>query len=385
MELRESTSLSMEERFRFVEEGRGLDGAVRIVNDDDDVEDENVNLVQIKVKSPFFHGMMDFPAENSADGNGDSCSGIGVGAGIGRTRNAKSKAGRGRNILGKRSDDPLDSIRRHTVGIACAILVVWALSMAHQKEIVESLKWHSSPVDWCEENYAVSSYVVEFWNTLSSATLCVVAIALAITSRSYRINAERGQIYWVISMFCVGLGSIYFHATLSVMGQVLDEMPICWLAFYAAILIGLRKTSRIRRFVFSPTFFVALALLTPIIAVTSPHVSHVLVVLTNPIDIVLVYQGYRRCKNSAANRKMFAWGIFFTLSAVACWLTDRFGCEHLVDMFGFRPQLHALWHVLVGFGAYCGIVVAQYISAQLDGMGPYISDANALGIPGTAV
>lgn len=70
MELRESTSLSMEERFRFVEEGRGLDGAVRIVNDDDDVEDENVNLVQIKVKSPFFHGMMDYPAENSADGNG---------------------------------------------------------------------------------------------------------------------------------------------------------------------------------------------------------------------------------------------------------------------------------------------------------------------------
>jgi hypothetical protein len=33
---------------------------------------------------------------------------------------------------------------------------------------------HTSEKDWCEENYAVTSHVAEFWNALSSMTMLLV-------------------------------------------------------------------------------------------------------------------------------------------------------------------------------------------------------------------
>lgn len=35
----------------------------------------------------------------------------------------------------------------------------------------------TSTIEWCEENYAVSPYIAEFWNTISSLVMAYVAIA----------------------------------------------------------------------------------------------------------------------------------------------------------------------------------------------------------------
>ena len=34
----------------------------------------------------------------------------------------------------------------------------------------------SSPVDWCEENYEVTPYVAEFWNSVSSFSMVVLSM-----------------------------------------------------------------------------------------------------------------------------------------------------------------------------------------------------------------
>ena len=106
----------------------------------------------------------------------------------------------------------LQDSRRQVLSIVSIVLVGYVITLAYRNEIHKSLEWHSSPVDWCEKNYEVTPYVVEFWNTLSSSALCVGAIVATIKTRSFG-KRESGWIFWNISFFCIGLGSIYFHAT----------------------------------------------------------------------------------------------------------------------------------------------------------------------------
>ena len=39
----------------------------------------------------------------------------------------------------------------------------------------------------------------------------------------------------MLSLLCIGIGSAYFHATLAIMGQVLDEITICWALLYGCL------------------------------------------------------------------------------------------------------------------------------------------------------
>ena len=32
--------------------------------------------------------------------------------------------------------------------------------------LLKDLEWHSAAIDWCEENDQVSTFTVEFWNTV---------------------------------------------------------------------------------------------------------------------------------------------------------------------------------------------------------------------------
>ena len=102
--------------------------------------------------------------------------------------------------------------------------------------------WTNNTTDWCEENYQLTQYVAEFWNSLSSFSIS--AFALWGLWESWRLGLERRFYVWSFAMFVVGLGSVVFHGTLLYHHQMLDEVPMMWASFaWLFVLLQMKKPS----------------------------------------------------------------------------------------------------------------------------------------------
>lgn len=104
----------------------------------------------------------------------------------------------------------------------------------------------SSPVDWCEANYQVHPFIAEFANTVTNLAFIIPSPILCYLYRDYAKSLNQGiYIIWLL-FSVVGLSSMYFHATLSLLGQMLDELAILWL--FAASLALWMPTRNLPRF-----------------------------------------------------------------------------------------------------------------------------------------
>eukprot|EP00927_Polykrikos_kofoidii_P057218 TRINITY_DN51339_c0_g1_i1.p1 TRINITY_DN51339_c0_g1~~TRINITY_DN51339_c0_g1_i1.p1 ORF type:complete len:382 (+),score=31.51 TRINITY_DN51339_c0_g1_i1:21-1166(+) len=78
-------------------------------------------------------------------------------------------------------------------------------------------------IDWCEENYAVTPYIAEFWNTVTAFVTMLPAIVWL-----FQPNPQGTQ--WCrllhLNVVVIQIGSTVFHGTLTWFGQLLDEIPI---------------------------------------------------------------------------------------------------------------------------------------------------------------
>eukprot|EP00927_Polykrikos_kofoidii_P080167 TRINITY_DN77058_c0_g1_i1.p1 TRINITY_DN77058_c0_g1~~TRINITY_DN77058_c0_g1_i1.p1 ORF type:complete len:290 (-),score=15.99 TRINITY_DN77058_c0_g1_i1:78-947(-) len=94
----------------------------------------------------------------------------------------------------------------------------------------------TSHVDWCEQNYARSLYIAEFWNTLSSIPLVAACVYGLWKCHKYGIEWRFRACY--IGMGVVGLGSVAFHGTMTHVGQASDEIAMIYasLIFLHAVL-----------------------------------------------------------------------------------------------------------------------------------------------------
>jgi alkaline ceramidase len=217
----------------------------------------------------------------------------------------------------------------------------------------------SSPIDWCEDNYATTPLVAEFWNTISSLSFVVAgcAVPFFFTNEGMSLRDAKGKmvqyepnfiIIWLF-IIMVGVGSTLFHATLSVAGQVLDELPICLLVGTATLMATPRHqwTPRHREQFFSRKFFLCMTPSLTVMCVLYPMLSHVVCLLAVPMTVVGFLRLYFQMPPAVRPTKTIQVTLALLLTAISCWVADRVYCSELQTLLGFNPQLHGWWHVLM--------------------------------------
>jgi dihydroceramidase len=206
----------------------------------------------------------------------------------------------------------------------------------------------TSSVDWCEPNYALSAWVAEPFNTLSSFAMVLVGLYGWYRHRSY--PARYRVAYALLAL--VGVGSVAFHATLKQPTQMLDELPMLYLALVIVfILLDGREPLRIGFIIYGFALTFAAAATRGPVQFYAFHLSF------GSLELFALVKTYllQRTATSAIKR-LFAIGIATYIVAIAVWYLDLTRCS-VVGAF----KLHAVWHVMVSIGFY---LLLRVIAAQ---------------------
>ena len=88
-----------------------------------------------------------------------------------------------------------------------------------------------STVDWCEQNYTVSSFIAEFYNTITGICIFISIWTFKYNNNDLFDSKKNGNFSHYLNniyayMSLVSLGTILFHGTLFYPFQLLDEIPL---------------------------------------------------------------------------------------------------------------------------------------------------------------
>ncbi|VEU19808.1 DEKNAAC100842 [Brettanomyces naardenensis] len=233
----------------------------------------------------------------------------------------------------------------------------------------------TSTIDWCEENYVISSYAAEIINTVTNLIYVYFAFNLLLST----IRNKHGPIFLVVSLglFIVGVGSWLFHATLWYEFQLLDELPMVyftWIPF--AYVLTVEVENRTAKYLIYLGVVSSMILFTIIyMFIYQNPVLHE--VIYGCLNLVLIYRTIvltnRYVTDKAFKRFMFRL-LLFSLSEVSlaflAWNLDTVYCSSLIELrrlvglpLGIFLELHGLWHILVGLGIHHFILFTQCLNA----------------------
>ena len=225
---------------------------------------------------------------------------------------------------------------------------------------------YSSPLDWCEENGDLP--LVEFYNTVSNAAFIVLALVSFVKMDTYCKRIEPSFHAFRFLLAAVGIFSGFFHATLSLAGQLLDEWSILWINIYALacwcpdewLRRGVSRATFKRRMLISTGLIMPLGCLVP--AINAP----ILAIFS--VAHIMSMTAEMRKTSSGEIKRVGKASIGIFSFAFICWINDMVLCDFWTRTFesaGFTyPQLHSLWHVGIAASAYLTGVTYSYIRAE---------------------
>ncbi|PSS32802.1 Alkaline ceramidase [Actinidia chinensis var. chinensis] len=225
----------------------------------------------------------------------------------------------------------------------------------------------TSTTEACEQNYIYSSYIAEFFNTLSNIPGILLALIGLVNALRQRFEKRFSILH--ISNMILAIGSMLFHATLQRLQQQGDETPMVWeMLLYIYILYSpdwhYRSTMPTFLFIYGALFAIAHSQVHFGIGFKVHYI--VLCLLCIP----RMYKYYIHTEDRSAKRLAKLYVITLLLGSL-CWLCDRLFCK-LISRSYFNLQGHALWHVFMGFNSYYANTFLMYCRAQQRGWNPKV-------------
>lgn len=223
-----------------------------------------------------------------------------------------------------------------------------------------------SVVDWCEENYAVSVYVAEWWNSWTCLALVAAGGALG---HSAAVGGPREARYLAASLalVVVGLGSIAFHGTLLYEYQMLDEVPMLLLAS-AFLYILIEQFEPRRRHAWLPVGLVAYCVLSIsgtmwLSGDSQWYFFQSMFACMWTQWLFHLRRFFRACharRDCADVMRTMRVAMVLWATAVGTWAADIKFCSALQRLPYYNHwNLHAwAWHTLIAATVYCALVAS---------------------------
>jgi len=216
-------------------------------------------------------------------------------------------------------------------------------------------------IDWCEENYEVSWYIAEFYNTISNFAMILPAIYGTIIS--YRRGLESRFIILHLLFLIVGFGSTVFHLTLKHSMQLLDEVPMIWGSCYMLYCMHLvrEKPGTVNKAVAIFLTAYCISFVAVYLVVPNPLIFQSMYGL---VVFVMIGQALKIMQLQYNNQVMsiYSASVLFYLAGFILWNLDNHRCDTLTSLRSFLPsllrpllQFHAWWHILAGYATYLNI------------------------------
>lgn len=230
----------------------------------------------------------------------------------------------------------------------------------------------TSTIDWCEPNYRWSRFIAEPLNTVSNLSFVIFGIIGA--SHEYRQKSKTSYVLMHLCISLIGLGSMAFHGTLSLLGQQLDELPMVYYLLFCLWVINHENfAAPQRRSIVVGGLFAYAALFSVIhltLKTTTAFQVHFVALI-----IVCVSQTHSRFRTIHLEEDAYkiVRGFFgFGLSAGTMWMIDYHGCAYFTsEECVFNPHGHVWWHILMGYCAYYSVVMMKTLDDS-EKQKPYI-------------
>ena len=197
-------------------------------------------------------------------------------------------------------------------------------------------------IDYCEPNYYYTPYVAELFNTVSNLSFILSALYALYQCRRFQLP---GRFYAIATFILLtGINSGLYHATLTWVGLKADETSEN-LIFVALI--------HLHRHWLVSTVHAVLAT----VGVLFFHLLLFCELHIVFVSFITIHHYYGRMAAHPYIRRPFVRGFLLSLAGEACWVLDHVAC----GVLGWRWQLHAWWHVLIGACIHQMFVVAVLV------------------------
>jgi len=220
----------------------------------------------------------------------------------------------------------------------------------------------TASLDWCETNYTYTPYVAEFWNTITSLWLTILAVFGIYQGVKLHVQPCIHASYLALAV--VGVGSALFHGTLLYSCQLLDELPMIYGTLIFLYTIFEFENRTIYTKLFTPVLFSIGTLITILMLTHSDspqlhQIAYAILVVILTFRAIYITYGTHLLRAEFANFRYLVWysGLVFA-SGYICWLTERKLCRN-----GYVipwVQLHSFWHLLTGTGTFGLIQLMTY-------------------------